>query len=147
MTGIVAFVLRIVLIGFLYTFLIWALYTLWIDLRKQGKTIKNHRVPVIVLSGEVGNSVDFAIPEITIGRDSTCDFQIEEETVSTKHARLTFHHNQWWLEDLQSTNGTYLNRERIFTPTVIVAGDEIMCGQKTLLLQIKDMPEGKSASI
>ena len=48
-----------------------------------------------------------------IGRDTHCDLSVMDEALSAHHARITFHHGQWWLEDLNSTNGTFLNREKL----------------------------------
>ena len=48
---------------------------------------------------------------------------------------------QWWLEDLKSTNGTFLNEEKLDTPTVIVTGDEIRCGQVPVRVQIDGQDE------
>jgi pSer/pThr/pTyr-binding forkhead associated (FHA) protein len=42
---------------------------------------------------------------------------------------LSYHHNQWWLEDLGSTNGTLLNQEKLTIPTVVISGDEFRCGE------------------
>jgi pSer/pThr/pTyr-binding forkhead associated (FHA) protein len=58
--------------------------------------------------------------------------------VSARHARLTFHHHQWWVDDLQSTNGTKLNDEPLRIPTVVANGDTIKCGQVDLTVIIKD---------
>ncbi len=64
-----------------------------------------------------------------MGRDPHCDLYLENETVSAQHARLSFHHGQWWLEDLHSKNGTTLNGEKIETATIIVNNDRISCGE------------------
>jgi pSer/pThr/pTyr-binding forkhead associated (FHA) protein len=66
--------------------------------------------------------------EIILGRDPTCDIPLMSETVSARHARFSFHHAQWWLEDLKSTNGTFLNEEAVITSVVIKTGDQIRCG-------------------
>jgi pSer/pThr/pTyr-binding forkhead associated (FHA) protein len=70
----------------------------------------------------------FAQPEITIGRDPACECPVEDAAISTRHARLSYHQNQWWLEDLNSTNGTFLNNEKLDMPTVITSEDEFICG-------------------
>jgi len=59
----------------------------------------------------------------TIGRGSDCDVRIERERISRHHARLARMDEQLLLEDLGSTNGTFVNRERIATPTPVSAGD------------------------
>ena len=77
----------------------------------------------------------FTTPEIIIGRDPSCELIVSDEMVSARHARLSYHNNQWWVEDLQSTNGTFLNDERVYTATVLIEGDELHCG--LLYFQIK----------
>ena len=71
---------------------------------------------------------NFTQPEVTLGRDPGYDVPLTDDTVSTRHAQLSFHHNQWWLVDLASTNGTFLNGTSVKMPIVITSGDEIKCG-------------------
>jgi len=47
-----------------------------------------------------------------------------------------FHHGQWWLEDMNSTNGTQLNREKLGTAAVIITGDEFKCGNTSFSVRI-----------
>jgi pSer/pThr/pTyr-binding forkhead associated (FHA) protein len=61
------------------------------------------------------------------------------------HARLSYQNNQWWIEDLNSTNGSFLNNERIDTSTVIVDGDILQCGD--ILITINQLPNSTSSSI
>ena len=63
--------------------------------------------------------------EIKIGRSSSADLVLSERFLSRIHARLFFDADQWWLEDLESSNGTYLNQTRIAAPTAVKSGDEI----------------------
>ena len=140
MSGILVLILRIALLASLYGFLGWAMYTIWRELRAQGSLISSPQIPVLTLalSGDA-NPADrkvFEVPEIILGRSSTNEYPIQDNTVSSRHARLSFHHNQWWLEDLHSTNGTFLNDERVSVPTVIVAGDELRIGSINLLIGI-----------
>ena len=78
----------------------------------------------------------FIQTEITLGRDPVCDIPVFDETVSARHARLTYHHGQWWVEDLGSTNGTRLNQEMLTQPTVLTSGDEVCLGQTTLTVNL-----------
>jgi hypothetical protein len=137
MSAFIVLILRFFLAAALYGFLGWALVTVWRELKANSDLISSKQVPSIsLLRVDVGNesAQGFECPEIVIGRDPTCDFSIAHETVSAHHARLSYHHNQWWIEDLHSTNGTFLNDERVFTPTVMITGDELRCGQ--IYLQI-----------
>jgi pSer/pThr/pTyr-binding forkhead associated (FHA) protein len=78
----------------------------------------------------------FQKSEIFIGREQSSTLPIHDETVSGRHARLVFRHNQWWVEDLKSTNGTFLNDEPVHMMTVLVSGDEIRIGQTVMRVEI-----------
>lgn len=142
MTGIVILVLRALLAIALYAFLARALYGIWRDLRAQSSLIASRQVPPLTIAnleaGEGSKARAFTVPEVVIGRDPSCEYVLPDETVSSRHARLSYHHNQWWVEDLQSTNGTFLNDERVYTPAVIISNDEVRCGQERLLLTIEN---------
>ena len=79
-------------------------------------------------SQQVSQIRRFVQAEVTIGRDPACECPVDDDAISARHARLTYHHNQWWLEDLDSTNGTLINREKLAIPTVVISGDEFRCG-------------------
>jgi pSer/pThr/pTyr-binding forkhead associated (FHA) protein len=139
MSGIVVLILRILLAVLLYSFLGWALVTLWRDLRIQGQLLSKPHIPPLTISGPDENGARaYDIPEVIIGRSSKSDYPIPNDTVSARHARLSFHHNQWWVQDMNSMNGTYLNDERISVATVIVSGDELRCGKVSLSLDIEE---------
>jgi pSer/pThr/pTyr-binding forkhead associated (FHA) protein len=132
MSGVLVLALRLVTALALYGFLGWSLFFIWREVQRLGVTLAGRRVPGISLMVNVGNGVPlvkhFSKPEITLGRDPGCDIPLMDDTVSTRHAQLTYHHGQWWLEDLSSTNGTHLNQSLVSMPTVITSGDEILCG-------------------
>lgn len=139
MSGIVVLILRIFLAAALYAFLGWALYTLWRDLRMQTLILAAQKTPTITLT-RIGmdefEPVSFQKSEIFIGRELTSSLPIIDDTVSGQHARLAYRHNQWWVEDLKSTNGTFLNEEPVRTMTVLVSGDEIRVGQTVMKVEI-----------
>src|SRR5215212_4317176 len=132
--------LRFALAIALYAFLGWALWTLWQELNQQGKKLASRKQPGITLYINVENDNQslrqFSQSEITIGRDTNCDLSMIDEALSAHHARITFHHGQWWLEDLHSTNGTFLNREKLTTPAVLISGDEFKCGNTDFGIRI-----------
>lgn len=135
-------ILRLALALALYAFLGWALWTLFQELKQQGEKLAVQKIPDIILSVQIdqGNiSVrHFSQPEIMIGRDPNCDLSLMDEALSAQHARLAHHHGQWWLEDLNSTNGTYLNRELLTTSAVVIAGDKFKCGNTVFGIQLED---------
>ena len=141
MIATVVLVLRIALTVALYIFLAWALSTVLQDLRQQGTRIATQKKPAITILIKILQGIEsqrfFAQSEIMIGRDSHCDLSLLDETMSAHHARLIHHHGQWWLEDLNSTNGTYLNGERLTTPAVIITGDEFKCGSTLLGVRVE----------
>ena len=132
MSGPFVFVLRLLLTLSLYAFLAWAFTNLWRDIKLQSALLAARKIPPISLTlslaGQVTQIHRFIQAEVTIGRDPTCECPVDDEAVSARHARLRYHHNQWWLEDLDSTNGTLLNQEKLAIPTVVISGDEFHCG-------------------
>jgi pSer/pThr/pTyr-binding forkhead associated (FHA) protein len=139
MSGILVLILRILMAVALYAFLAWAIYTLWRDLKFRAQTLTMLQVPALVLTplnAEEIEAVSFQKQEIFLGRDPSCTYPIQNETVSSRHARLSYHQNQWWIEDLNSKNGTYLNDEKLATLAVVIPGDEIRCGQATFRIDI-----------
>lgn len=140
MLALIVFIIRYGLMIVLYFFLGWVIFTLWRDLRFQSQIVTTQKVPEITLALESdveASRLSFSKPELIIGRDSECDFQIPDETVSNRHVRLSYRYLQWWVEDLQSTNGTSLNDQRVETSTVIINGDELHIGHQILLINIE----------
>ncbi len=138
-------VLRLAMAIALYAFLGWALLTLWRDILRQKELIAARQIPKINLVRDISEgekAYEFNAPELVIGRDQRCDLILEENTVSAEHARFSYHHGNWWVEDLQSRNGTLLNLELITTPTVVTSGDEIQIGKELLRIEISGSPKG-----
>jgi pSer/pThr/pTyr-binding forkhead associated (FHA) protein len=73
--------------------------------------------------------------EVTIGRAASCDLVVSDNYVSNVHARIFAKDGAFWLEDLGSTNGTYVNRGKVSVPVAIGPGDEIRVGKATLELR------------
>lgn len=138
MSGPLVLALRAFLAAGLYAFLAWALLTLWLEIRQQSRLLVSRKVPPITLSisdgGQKPQLRHFTRPEITIGRNPACECPLEDDSVSGYHARLNYHHGQWWLEDLGSTNGTSLNQDKLLQPTIVIAGDEIRIGETSLVV-------------
>lgn len=75
-------------------------------------------------------------PEITIGRSLSTDIQIDNLAVSKRHARIIKHKHQYTVEDLNSTNGTFLNDEKV-VKAVLKHNDLIGIGKHSLKIYYK----------
>jgi hypothetical protein len=68
--------------------------------------------------------------EVTVGRGGGCGIVLADDTfVSTTHARLYQQNGQAFVEDLGSTNGTFVNGKRLTSPTRLKRGDQVQFGQ------------------
>lgn len=72
--------------------------------------------------------------QLTIGRDSTNGVAINDAEVSRKHARLNFQGGKYVLDDLGSTNGTFVNGQRLAGPVVLKSGDVVSLGEQIVLM-------------
>jgi hypothetical protein len=72
----------------------------------------------------------------TLGRIAGNDVILPDPTVSRRHARLYFHESRWYLEDLNSANGTFVNDVPIVRPAPLLEGDEVRLGDLVLEFQL-----------
>ena len=134
MSGPILLILRLLMTLALYAFLVGALLILWQDMKRQSNLLSIRKVPQITLAGlaeENAQTYQFSTSEVSLGRDPASNCQLNDDTVSAEHARLSYHHSNWWISDLGSKNGTYLNQEDVNEPHVLASGDKIQCGQVT----------------
>ncbi|HEY7419243.1 MAG TPA: FHA domain-containing protein, partial [Ktedonobacteraceae bacterium] len=80
-----------------------------------------------------GNSYRFHQVVTTIGRTNGNDLVIVGRTVSRRHARMWFADGHWFLEDLQSANGTMVNNARIYQAVMLKDGDIINFGDEVVV--------------
>jgi len=91
---------------------------------------------VIVTEGSnVGERAELDQAPILIGRGSDAAIRLDDDYVSTRHARIAASGDQWFVEDLGSTNGTYIGTVRITQPTTITLGTQIRIGKTILELR------------
>ena len=81
----------------------------------------------------IGSSFDIGSTPVTIGREAPCDVQVEGTWVSRKHARIAWSGTEYLIDDLGSTNGTFVNGERISGPRALQSGDLLQLGTKVEL--------------
>ena len=97
------------------------------------KTRKGSPTHVLVVDGaNKGERAELAQAPILIGRGSDAAIRLDDDYVSTRHARIAASGDQWFVEDLGSTNGTYIGSARITQPTTLTLGTQVRIG-KTLL--------------
>ena len=72
--------------------------------------------------------------QIGIGRDSSNDISVNDAEVSRRHARLTFQGGKYVLEDMGSTNGTFVNGQRLTGPRVLKSGEVISLGEQIVFV-------------
>ncbi|HKG54950.1 MAG TPA: FHA domain-containing protein [Anaerolineales bacterium] len=72
--------------------------------------------------------------QITIGRDSVNEVVINDAEISRRHARLTFQGGKYVLEDLGSTNGTFVNGQRLAGPRVLKPGEVVSFGEQIVMV-------------
>ena len=75
--------------------------------------------------------------DTTIGRHPNCSLTISQPSVSRRHARLWFDQGVWFVEDLQSSNGTFVNNRRI-NRAQLTEGDELRCGDFSLTYGVEE---------
>jgi hypothetical protein len=80
-----------------------------------------------------GNLIELSKEVTLIGRDVTNEVILADAEISRRHARLTETRSGYVLEDLGSTNGTYVNEERLSGPRILIPGDEIALGNHVVL--------------
>lgn len=131
--------LRFLFLGLLYLFLFAVVRVLVRDLRAAAREPGTELGRLHVLAspeGEPPPGAVFGLDAVTtIGRDVNNAIVVEDQFASAEHAVLTFRGRTWYVEDLASTNGTYVNGSRIEGLAPIGFGDEIQIGQVRVRLE------------
>lgn len=144
MSAILVFSLRLLLVLLSYTFLGWMIYTVFTDLKMDSSQKSKQAIPPIILEAQIEEEKSkrrFRQKEIFLGRDPSVDFPLNNETISLRHCKISHNNKQWWVKDLESTNGTYLNNEPVKTETIITNGDQLRLGKVEILITINQNTE------
>lgn len=103
---------------------------------KGGKATTENAHRIVITSGpKAGLELPLGTEPLTIGRSSESGLVIRDDYTSSHHARLMLWGEQWMLQDLDSTNGTWHNGERVSAPVPILLGAPIKVGATTFELQ------------
>jgi len=93
------------------------------------------RILVVTAGGLKGTSIDLAQQQITLGRANDATLVLNDDYASSRHARIFPQDGQWIVEDLGSTNGTYLDRQKVTRPMPVPLGVPIRIGKTVLELR------------
>jgi len=91
---------------------------------------------LVITSGpREGVEIDLPAEQLTIGRSSESGLVIRDDYTSTHHARLMLWDQNWVIQDLDSTNGTFLDGTRVTQPTAVLPGTPVTIGTTTFELR------------
>lgn len=141
-TDLLVFALRALFALLLYAFLWRAGRVAWRELQALAQPSLAAAVPqafLVVVSApgpepNLGARVPL-LPLTTIGRSARQSLTLADPGISAEHAQLELRDGRWWLEDLNSTNGTWFNGQRLTQPVVLQAGDTFQCAYTVLRLE------------
>ena len=114
--------------------------------RAQRQAAKNRPKParrprgapthVAIIDGaNPGEQISLHEAPLLIGRGTDAAIRLDDDYVSTRHARIAASGDQWFVEDLGSTNGTYIGTQRLTQPTTLQLGSQVRIGKTTLELR------------
>lgn len=155
MSELTLFLIRFAYLAILWIFVLSAISVIRTDMfgarlpsqgaRPNGRAGKQPKAPpkrrgspthVLVVEGSsAGERADLAQAPILIGRGTDAAIRLDDDYVSTRHARIAASGDQWFVEDLGSTNGTYVGSARITQPTTLTLGTQVRIGKTVLELR------------
>jgi hypothetical protein len=131
--------IRLLFLALLYFFLFAVARTLLRDLRAAAREPGVELGRLVVVASPSGDPVlgsVFPLDAVTtLGRDVNNSIVVEDPFASTEHAVLTFRGRAWYVEDRESTNGTYVNGSRVEGVSLIGFGDTLQVGQARFRLE------------
>ncbi|MCU1354743.1 MAG: hypothetical protein JWM89_161 [Acidimicrobiales bacterium] len=143
-------ILKLCLLALLYLFFFRVLRAVWTEIRgpklvaatprkatKEAKRVQKKAAPVQLAIVEPAPLKGRTYPladELTVGRAAGCQVTIDDTYASQLHARVFQREGQLFVEDLGSTNGTYLNRKKVQGPQVMRRGDRLQVGNTVMEL-------------
>ncbi|NNK92478.1 MAG: FHA domain-containing protein [Acidimicrobiia bacterium] len=143
MSDAVLTLLKLALLAAVYGFFAWVLWAALGQLRPapsaatppptRPRSASSTRGQITIMEPpELKGAVMPVTDELTIGRAAACTLTLDDTYVSQQHARIVRRDGQHLVDDLGSTNGTFVNRERITVPVVLKPGDRVQIGSTVL---------------
>ena len=134
---LLALLARLAFVVLLYVFVFWALVALRRSVRASAALANTPTEPATLtlaeaapVDGPLGRVVPIDRP-LVIGRRGECEIVMQDDAVSGRHARISWDTDSWQVEDLSSTNGTFVNGKRVTRPTRLKSGDALRVGSAT----------------
>jgi pSer/pThr/pTyr-binding forkhead associated (FHA) protein len=135
-------ILKLLLLALILLFFLRVLRAVWAELRSPAPAAATTtsaatpstvglRLRVVAPPEAKGHAFDLA-DELTVGRAPGCGVALNDTTVSQLHARLFRREGRLWVEDLGSTNGTFVNRRKVSSPVALRKGDRLQVGATVL---------------
>ena len=154
MSELTLFLIRVAFLAILWIFVLSAISVIRSDMfgarvpetarggaaapARKGKSKPRRGAPthLLVVEGEnPGTRAELTDAPLLIGRGSDAAIKLDDDYVSTRHARVAASGDEWFVEDLGSTNGTYVGPVRITQPTTIGLGVQVRVGKTILELR------------
>ncbi|HLF07973.1 MAG TPA: FHA domain-containing protein [Dehalococcoidia bacterium] len=131
--------LRFGVIIVLYLIIVLVVLAIWRDMGRAAPRPRITGAHVAIIEGGAsgmrpGDLLPL-LPVTAIGRSPDSAIFLDDPSVAANHALLRFRQGRWWLEDLGSPSGTWLNRRPVETATPVDFGDTIVIGEVRLRLE------------
>lgn len=132
----IAMILKFVVIGIIYLVLFRIIRIMYLDLKgvKPKSEVREYTIEVLDAPDETGltkGSFFLVHKVLLIGRNDDADITIKDPYISGNHAKLFTKNNKLYIEDLNSTNGTFINGKKIKDIETLDDGDIIEIGRVT----------------
>ena len=116
------------------------------DLYDNEPTMMSQGPPSATLVIRQGPQAGMSFPllgnQVIIGREESIDITLQDPEASRRHARISWQAGQFVIEDMGSTNGTFINGVQITTPQMLNPGDSVGIGQTALVFQVEGAQMG-----
>lgn len=98
---------------------------------------RSPRFPAVVVPGVDPMVISF-VPDqpVYVGRSNQCEVRLDSSDVSSRHARIGYESGQFWIEDLGSTNGTFVGQQQISGRVNVAAGEPIIFGRDMVVMGV-----------
>lgn len=125
-------------LALLYLFVTWAVLVIVKEQKNAPALAQDPAGPLLTVlaTGPFGSKVFKLRETAAVGRSSETAVWVEDTAVSAEHARFNLFGKHWSIEDLESSNGTFINGRRLAGRERLRPGDKIVVGRTELIVEI-----------